>query len=363
MDITQEQMNQPEKKMPLFRKLAYALPDTGGQLIMTTVGAYMLYFFTDVAKINIGQAGNLMLIAKIVAAIVAPISGILIDRTRSRYGKARPWYLWMCFPYALCGILSFVVPNFSGSWAMVYMWGTYILLNTVFVFINTPTTAILPLLTDDLDERAQVNSIRNGGSQIGALIANAGVLPMVAFFGHGNDQKGFLLMMIVMASICTICMLGAFGGLSEQANLNSLEQTEKTRSLKEQLSALKGNTPFVVIVVAVLLLFIAITIRNTSVIYYFTYNLENKGVTSLVNGLNSTQFITIALLPLIVKRMGTVNAWLIGIALTMIAQILLQVTSGNMMLVLFFWIISNFGFGISIPMCFTMLAETADFGE
>ncbi len=353
-----------EEKMPLWRKVSYSFPDTGGQLIMTTVGAYVLFFFTDVAKINIGQAGNLMLIAKIVAAVAAPIAGILIDRTRSKFGKARPWYLWMCVPYAVFGILSFVVPNFSAGMNMVYMWGTYILLNAVFVFINTPTTAILPLLTDDPDERVQLTSFRNGISQFGTLIANACALPLVAFLGNGDDKKGFFLMMVVMASVCTLFMLGAFGGLKEMVRPNAQEEAKKPKkTIKEQVGGLKGNVPFALIIIVTLLLFIAITIRNTSVIYYFTYNLGNKNMTSVVNGLNSTQFFTIVLIPFFAKRFGNINTWVLGIIMTIVAQIGLQLSGDHMTMVLVMWVVSNLGFGFTIPMCFTMLAETADFAE
>lgn len=363
MNNANDQINVKAEKMPLWRKISYSFPDTGGQLIMTTVGAYMLYFFTDVAKIDIGQAGNLMLIAKIVAAVAAPVAGIMIDRTRSRYGKARPWYLWMCVPYAIFGILSFVVPNFSANMNMLYMWGTYILLNAVFVFINTPTTAILPLLTDDSDERVQLTSFRNGISQFGTLAANACALPLVAMLGGGDDKKGFLMMMIVMASVCTLFMLGAFAGLREKAAPVQTEEKKKTISVKEQIGGLKGNIPFVLIVAVVLLLFIGITIRNTSVIYFFTYNLGNKNMTSIVNGLNSTQFFTIILIPFFAKRFGNINTWIMGIVMTIAAQIGLQLAGDHMTLVLVMWVISNLGFGFSIPMCFTMLAETADFAE
>jgi Na+/melibiose symporter-like transporter len=187
--VTNEQQT---VKVPIIRKLAYGSTDLSYQLLTTTVSAYLVYFYTDVAKMSLGAIGTLMLIARLLSALAAPISGYFIDNTHTRWGKARPWYLWMCFPVAIFSILLFVAPNFANSALNItYIWVTYVIWSMLEIFINTPDTAILPLLTKDRNQRTIFNSFRNGGSQIGALIANASVLPLVAFFGGSNAKKGF----------------------------------------------------------------------------------------------------------------------------------------------------------------------------
>src|ERR1044071_7503734 len=94
-------------------RISYGLPDVAGQLIFCVISNYLLYFYTDVYGISVGVAGTILLIARCIDGIDAPLWGVILDKTRSRWGKSRPWFLWLCIPYAIFGVLTFLSPNLS----------------------------------------------------------------------------------------------------------------------------------------------------------------------------------------------------------------------------------------------------------
>lgn len=365
MDSQNLDVDRHEKvKVPIIRKLAYGSTDLSYQLLTTTVSAYLVYFYTDVAKMSLGAIGTLMLIARLLSAFAAPISGYFIDNTRTKWGKARPWYLWMCFPVALFSILLFVVPDFANSTLNItYIWVTYVIWSMLEVFINTPDTAILPLLTKDRNQRTIFNSFRNGGSQIGALIANASVLPLVALFGGSNAKKGFFETVCFLAILCVVGYLFVFTFIREVNAGRQVDVKKEHVSFSDGFRAMKGNWAFILTFIITILVFIASMARNSSVIYYFQYSLGNLGMVAVANALNSTQLISIVFLPAIVRKIGQSNAWILGLLLTALAQPLILVSGQNLFLVLIFWIINNLGMGICVPLIFAILADSSDYGE
>lgn len=367
MDAAESGKINKSDKVPLLGKTAYSFTGLAYQLTATMVGAYVVYFFTNVAHMNLGAVGTLMLLARICSALGAPLAGIFIDNTHTKWGKARPWYLWMTIPVSLVTVLLFVVPNFSSAAAnMAYIWAFYIIWSLLEIFIDTPTTAILPMLTSNKDERTLLNSLRNGGSQIGGLIANAAVLPLVAILGGNNDKKGFLLTAMLMAAMSVVCYVFVFSGLREKNNTQVTEAaTEKKPklSMSESFGAIKGNWPWVLVFIITILNFIANMSRNTGVIYYFQYGLHNRTMTALANGLNTTQLITIALLPIFVKKIGQTNTWILGTVMSAFAQVMILFSGQNITMVLVWWVVSNLGMGFSVPLIFAVIAETVDYGE
>ncbi|MFD0769344.1 MFS transporter [Bacillus sp. CGMCC 1.60114] len=126
-----------------------------------------MFYYTDVAGLSIATVGTLFLIVRILDAFAGPIFGVLIDKTTSRYGKTKPWFLWMSLPFGIITILTFSVGYFDQSYKLVMAYVTYVLLNIIIFGINLPISAILPSLTEDLTERTSTNIFRSIGGQIG----------------------------------------------------------------------------------------------------------------------------------------------------------------------------------------------------
>ncbi|MBE6185452.1 MAG: MFS transporter, partial [Bacillus sp. (in: Bacteria)] len=160
---------QKTSKLPIKRVLAYASTDTGGNLLYCTLTSFIMYFYTDVFGISIASAGLILLVARIFDALDAPVWGLVIDHTRTKWGKSRPYWLWLSVPFGLMVFLSFLAPDVSPSAKVVYALITYILAGIVYTGIGTPITAILPNLTNNSTERVRLNSWRNNGGMIGYL--------------------------------------------------------------------------------------------------------------------------------------------------------------------------------------------------
>ena len=251
--------------IPFIKKISYASADAAGQLIFAVVSNYLLYFYTDVFGLSVGIAGTILLIARFVDAIDTPIWGIVLDKTNSRWGKSRPWFLWLCVPFATFGVLTFLTPNLSGAAKILYAGGTYIISGILYTGINTPLTSILASLTPVPRERVMLTTYRMIGSKAGVLLVNASALPLVAWFGHGNDRQGFMLTMPVFAAGSILLYLLAFRNLKEVVKVES-----KSLPIRSSFGAIRGNWPWIIIFASSLCFWIAFISKVSSVIYFFT---------------------------------------------------------------------------------------------
>ena len=157
------------------------------------------YFYTDVFGITAAAAGTLMLAVRMFDAVTDPIMGGVADRTRTRWGSYRPYLLWVSVPYGLLAVLAFTTPDLSDGGKLIYAYITYALLMTAYTAINIPYSALGGVITKNTQERASVQSWRFMLAMVGGTLVAAATLPMVEFFGGGNEQKGFQMAMVVLS--------------------------------------------------------------------------------------------------------------------------------------------------------------------
>ncbi|WP_251028430.1 MFS transporter [Bacillus sp. ISL-18] len=345
-------------KMPLKRVLAYASTDTAGNLLYCTLTSFIMYFYTDVFGISIASAGLILLIARIFDALDAPIWGLVIDHTKTKWGKNRPYWLWLSVPFGLMVFLAFSAPDLSTSAKFTYALITYILAGVVYTGIGTPITAILPNLTNKSTERVRLNSWRSNGGMIGYLITASFTLPLVSFFGKGNDQFGFQVTVGIYAVIAIALLLFAFAGTKE-INTKSI----KSIPIKQSFKAVKGNWPWITLVLAFIFYWLGNTARTSTVIYYSEYNLGNKNLASILNGLVVFQMVSITILPFIVKRFLKTHTQIIGFSIAAIGQIIIAFAGSNASMVIIGWVVASLGTGIAVTLPFAMLSDTVDYGE
>ena len=180
-------MKEKRKLTPavLFERFCYGCGDFGCNIIYTAMSAFLLFYYTDYAGVSAAAVGTIMLISRVFDGVSDIIMGMIVDRTRSKYGKARVWMLRMCVPFALAGILLFSVPTSLGSTAkLVYVFSTYNLVSTVvYTAINVPYSSLNALMTQDPYERSVLSIFRNLLATAGTLLINLVTLPLVEFFG------------------------------------------------------------------------------------------------------------------------------------------------------------------------------------
>jgi sugar (glycoside-pentoside-hexuronide) transporter len=340
------------------KRLSYAAADTGGQLVFAVISNYLLYFYTDVYFIPVGIAGTILLVARCIDGIDALAWGIILDKTHSRWGKSRPWFLWLCAPYATFGVLTFLTPNLGSTAKVLYSACTYIVCGILYTGINTPVTSILSALTSDPRERVMLTTFRMIGSKAGVLIVNAAALPMVAWLGRGNDQRGFMLTMPIFAAGSVVLFLLAFRNLEE-----TIKVEKKALPVLRGFGAIRGNWPWIIIFVSSLFFWIAYISRVSTVIYYFTYVLNRKDLVPLVNSLDVVSLSAVIFLPWFCRFTPKAHLWALGLTGSVAGQLIMYFGEPSLSMVLTGWIFATVTGGVAMAIPFSILSDSVDYGE
>ncbi|GAX06610.1 Na+/xyloside symporter related transporter [Secundilactobacillus pentosiphilus] len=345
-------------RLPWHRKITYGFTDMSGNLLYCIISSYMLYFFTNVFGIGVGTAGGLLLLGRFFDVIGAPVMGILVDHTHSKYGKSRPWFLWMSLPFAVFVWLLFTTPALSGTAKILYAGVMYILADLSYTAMSTPITSVLPNLTSNSDDRMAANSIRLVLGNVGNFFAVTFIIPFAGLLGHGNEQRGWSLAVGVYAIVAFILLIIAFFDMREK----NIEE-EKIITIRESLKATKGNWPWILIVLANLTYWTAFIVRNSALPYYFQYNLNDKGFISFFNGFSIIQVLGMASVPFFAKYLHKWGTTVFMLGLTMVGQIWMGFAGTNVTSALIGWCLACIGSGSACTMFFAMVGDTVDFGE
>jgi GPH family glycoside/pentoside/hexuronide:cation symporter len=254
-----------------------------------------------------------------------------------------------------------MTPDLSATGKVIYAYVTYIILGIMYAGINIPLSALLPSLTSSSQERTVVNTFRMLGGQAGALIVNAAVLPLVAFFGKGDQQDGFLYTMMLFASVAVVLFFITFKNTKERVQVNG----NKPVPFKQGVKALKGNYPWWILLLVNVLLFIALITAGQSTMYYFTYNLNRIDLVPLLNGLSSLAIVGIIAVPFLAKKFGKRNTLLLGFLIGSIGQILLYLGAEavSISMIIAGRVFGTIGLGLVAGLKFAMIADTVDYGE
>jgi sugar (glycoside-pentoside-hexuronide) transporter len=344
----------------LTTRLSYTASEVAGQLVFCVISFYLLKFYTDVYGISATAAGSILLLARLIDAIDAPVWGIVFDKTKSRWGKSRPWFLWLCGPFAVFGVLTFVTPNLGENAKIAYAACTYVVCSILYTGINTPVTSILSALTPSSHERVTLTTFRMIGSKAGVLFVNLTVFKLVGWLGRGNDRKGFMLVMPLYACGTLLLYLLAFRNLKE-----SVGQETRRLSIRDSFSAMRGNAPWFIIFASSLLFWIAFIARISSGPYFFQYVLHRPDLTSIANSLDVISLGSILFLPLFCRWTSKRNVWALSLMASVLAQVVMEFGVGgrSAMVVMIGWAFGFLASGVAMAMPFSILSDSVDYGE
>ena len=255
------------EKLPFREKFAYGFGDLASVLYWQTFMAYILFFYTDVFGITAAAAGTMLLVTRLWDGVNDPMMGVIADRTETRWGRFRPYLLWLCVPFAVMGVLTFTTPDLSGGGKLVWAYVTFTLLMMLYTAINIPYSALLGVVTADPVERAQVSSIKFIFAYTAGMIVSFTLLPMAARLGAGNDQRGWQLSFVVY-DIAAVCFfLIAFIFVRERIKPVAKERTPIRQDLKDLLR----NRPWVMLLLTTITMILFIASRLTVTAHYFKY--------------------------------------------------------------------------------------------
>ena len=360
-------LNNAKGKVPFISKLAYGFGDVGCNFSWSFVVSFLMIFYTDVFGISMAAVATLMLVSSFWDAFNDPLMGSLSDRTKSRWGRYRPWLLFGAPITALVLLLCFWAhPDMDYTGKIIYMSITYGLLVLGYTCVNLPYGTLCGAMTQNIDERAQINTSRSVAAMIAIGVINIITVPLVKYCGDGtlSSAQGFISVAAIYGLIFTFCHWFCFAKTKEMVKV---EISRKAVPVSDQLKAVVKNKPFLMAVVGQLLFGFILYGRNADLIYYFKYVEGNEDLFSFFSGVIVVpSIIGAALFPLIFKWTGN-KGWAASVfsVLMGISMVALYFFSPNESPVLFyiFAALAQFFFSGFNTAIYAIIPDCVEYGE
>lgn len=280
--------------------LGYALGDTASNFFFQTFNIFLTYYYVDVWGIPATALLWMMPIVRLIGAFDDPIMGLIADRTRTRWGKFRPYLLWGAIPYGICGYLMFAGPSLGPTGRLAYAYVTYALMLTSYTVINVPYSSLLGVISPSSRTRTVASSFRFVGAFAGALLISLFVRPLVKSLGGGDEMHGFRMTMAIFAVASVLMFWVTFAATRERVTPPPGQQS----NVRAELGELFRNWPWVVLLVASVFSTTFVALRSGSTLFYFKYVAGDDG-TAIFLGLDrSTVFLTTGALGLVLGTAG-----------------------------------------------------------
>lgn len=348
-------------KLSFNEKTAYGLGDTASRFVWDMVGFWILIFYTDIYGISAAAAGTIMLIARFWDMISDPLMGIIADRTRSRWGKFRPYLLWMALPYSVLAVLTFSTPDLGETGKVIYAGVTYVLLMTVYTAINLPYSSLGAVMTADSIERTGLNSYRFVFAFVGQLAVSGFALTLAKFFGDGDDRQGFQITLVFFAVISFCLFMITFFNTRERV----LPPKNQSHDLMKDLKNIFTNRPWLVLFFVGIVSFIMFALQNLAIAYYFKYYIGDETSVQLFNITGTVGLIlAIPLSKPLAAYFGKRNVFIGSSLLSGLFFISLYIPGeDDLHLVYILNVLAKMAYAPAVPLLWTMLADTADYSE
>jgi GPH family glycoside/pentoside/hexuronide:cation symporter len=358
----------------LKEKIAYGFGDMASSMFWKLFGSYLMIFYTDVFGMPAAVVGTMFLVTRVWDSAFDPIVGIIADRTQSRWGKFRPYLLYLAIPFAIIGILTFVTPDWSDTGKVVYAYVTYSLMMMVYSAINVPYASLLGVLSPEPADRNTFSTYRMTFAYIGSFIALLLFMPMVNFFSDGHSERyGWTMGVVVIAILCAVLFYGCFAWTKERVKPIRKQQN----SLKGDLMDLFHNRPWWILLGAGVSALVFNSIRDGATVYYFKYYvLEEEyasvslcGISFVLSGLylavgQAANIVGVILAAPLSNHIGKKKTYMGAMLIaTVLSVVFYWFDKDELVLIFVFQILISICAGSIFPLLWSMYADCADYSE
>lgn len=362
-----------------YEKIGYGFGDMASSMFWKLFGAYLMVFYTDVFGISAAIVGTMFLVTRIWDAFVDPVVGVVADRTESKWGKFRPFLLWLAVPFGIIGILTFTTPDLEPTAKIVYAFVTYSLMMVVYSAINVPYASLLGVMSPDPKDRNVLSTFRMAFAYLGSFAALFFFMKVVEYFGGASDspietqQTAWTKAVSCFAIVCVFLFLGCF--LLTRERIRPIKTEEN--SVSDDLKDLVKNRPWWILLGAGVAALVFNSIRDGATVYYFKYFIEesdaNKvgifgstfALSALYLGLGQlANIIGVVLAAPVSNVIGKKNTYLGAMALaTGLSVIFYWFDKDQLTLIFVFQILISICAGAIFPLLWSMYADCADYSE
>jgi len=342
-------------------RLGFGVGDLGFNFYWTTIASFLAAFYTDVFGISAAAAGTMLFVTRIIDAFTDPVMGAVADRTRTRYGKFRIYLLVAGVPMAAAAILTFTTPGLHEVGKLIWAYVTYSMMMLLYTVLSTPYSALSGVMTARSQERTTLISIRFLFAFTGGALINKYTLPLVEYFGAGNDTKGWQMTMILYGVLATMAFLITFISTRERISPPPAQKTNPLDDIKDLL----GNRPWVILFALAMIIMMTFTMRAGSSYYYFNYYVERP---ELLSNYLFWQMIAYAggalLAPVMTHFIDKAKLLMILMSIVGVLSILFYFVPKDMIWAMFTLnILISLALGPKSPLTWSMYADAADYNE
>lgn len=367
-------------KAPLLNKIGYGLGDMSSSMFWKIFTAYLPFFYSTIFGLSLVDATFLMLVTRIWDAVSDPMMGVIADRTSTKWGKYRPYLLWIAIPFAVVGVLLFTTPDMGYAGKRIWAYVTYILMMTVYTAINVPYGAMLGVMTSDSDEKTVFSSFRMFFAYAGSFIVLAGWEPLCKAFNSMrgieagvNDPVSWQYAMIVVAACCAVLFFMTFALTKE-----TVKSEKKETSVASDLGSLFKNAPWWILLGGVLFFNLFNAARYTAGPFFFASVIGDGAQLKIF----SAEFLFyagiffavgevanmagVAMTPMITRKIGKKSTFMGCLVLLIVLSCLfffVPLTTGGYWVMMLLQVVISVLTGVVSPLVWSMYADIADFAE
>lgn len=354
---------QPElQKLSVTEKVGFGAGDMAVNVMIAAMFYFMQYFYTDIFGLKPAHVGTLFLAARFIDAISDPIMGLITDKYKTRFGRFRPYFLYLAIPYGFSVFLLFTTPDFSYNAKLVWAYVTYLFATLMFTGVAIPYISYIGVLTSDPQERLSANGYRMFFAKIANVIIVASVPDLAAYWGAGDSARGYQLAMGFMSLVGVGLLLFCFFTTKERVKY----QVDK-KPLKEQFSLLLKNDQWLLLCAVCVLGTLGYALRGSVAFYYTIYYLggtESMAAKFTSAGIAASIF-SMVVSTWVTKRYCKVQLFRWSqIAVGIISVVMFfAVDPGDMMLAFVLYIVLSFVVDLHAPIFWSAIAEAVDYGH
>ena len=360
-------MKEKVNRLSLKTKVIYGSGNFAANLMNNTVGAYISYYYTQVAGLPIAAVGVILLMCRLVDAVSDLLMGVIVENTHTKQGKARPWIKRMAIPFGIAVFLMFFSPNWGTAGKIIFAGATYCAgISIIYTAVSVPYNTLSALITNDQDDRTQLATMRQLFGFLGPLFVSACTIPMVNFLGA--NQMAWSIVAGAYGIIGAIIYLAVYFSTKElDSDEEEAAPVEKKKfSLSETLTSLKAlfkNNYWLIVLLIQLLIFVSYGISSVQT-YYCLYILGNDNLTSILSIASQVPNIALcAVIPALAAKFGKRNVSMVGCVVAVIGTALMWVNSTSVPLLVAAIFLKTAGLAPICILVFAMLGDTALYGE
>lgn len=358
----EEKERKMKEKISFREMLCYAFGDAGCNFVWTTVGSFLTLYYTNSVGISAAAVGTMMLLTRLLDGLSDIVMGTIIDRTKTKWGKARPWLLWTAPLMGIGLVLLFSVPTaLPAGGKLVYAYITYVLMAAViYTACNLAYTTLLSLISPDTNIRSTISSIRFFVVMIAILAISYGANPIINAVGW---TKTAIVFGVVGTILILICFIGTKERVTESEETKQQGKEEKL-SVAESFKLLAQNKYFVLVAALFILEYMAAGATNGSGMYYATYVLGNGNLFG-----NLTLFgmvpcmVAVFIVPKLNEKLGTWKIMMLSFGIQLVAYAMIGIFSTTLPMLYLALVIKSIGQTAPMAILFALVADVVDYGE